>query len=115
MAKGPARRNPLKKFGIEFEDIDRLPEVNEGVNKFMEQEVVPYWQSVSPTGSGEYRSSIRVVEQSSTRGRGKVAATADHAALVEFGGHNTPEYAPAQKTVTHFGGRTWRRADGGEL
>ncbi|AXQ64921.1 hypothetical protein SEA_RENAUD18_10 [Mycobacterium phage Renaud18] len=96
--------NPLRKYGIKLSDIDKLPEVNDGVNDFMESRVVPAWRDNSPVESGAYRDSIQVTERSTTRGRGKVAATADHAHLVEFGSAHNPEYAPAEKTAKQFGG-----------
>ncbi|QDF19897.1 head-tail connector protein [Mycobacterium phage ThetaBob] len=96
--------NPLRKYGIKLSDIDKLPEVNDGVNDFMESRVVPAWRDNSPVESGAYRDSIQVTERSTTRGRGKVGATADHAHLVEFGSAHNPEYAPAEKTAKQFGG-----------
>ncbi|AWH14411.1 head-tail connector protein [Mycobacterium phage TChen] len=96
--------NPLRKYGIELSDIDKLPEVNAGVNDFMEGEVVSAWKANSPVESGAYRDSIQVTQRSTTRGRGKVGATADHAHLVEFGSVHNPEYAPAEKTAKQFGG-----------
>lgn len=101
---GPARRNPLSKYGIRLDDFDKLPEVNQGVNDFMANEVVPAWKSHAPVDSGEYRDSIQVTERSTNKGRGVVAATSDNAHFVEFGAKNTPEYAPAEKTARQFGG-----------
>ena len=104
MATGPTRKNPLRKYGIDLKDIDKLPEVNATVNAFMENEVIPAWREHSPVDSGEYRDSIQVTERSTNRGRGIVGATSEHAGHVEFGTAHTPEYAPAEKTARQFGG-----------
>lgn len=101
---GPTRRNPLRKFGIRLDDFDKLPEVNAGVNEVMDTEVVPAWVANSPRQSGAYVDSVKVTERSTTKGRGRVGATAPHAHLVEFGTEHTPEYAPAEKTAQQFGG-----------
>lgn len=96
--------NPLAEYGVYWDDIEALPEVNAGVNDFMKNEVVPAWKANSPVASGEYRDSIKITERSTNKGRGKVEATADHAWRVEFGSARTPEYAPAEKTAKQFGG-----------
>lgn len=100
----PSRRNPLRKFGVTLDDIDKLPEVNAGVNDFMETQVVPAWKSHSPAKSRRYVDSIQVTTRSTNSGRGVVGATADHAHWIEFGAKNVPEYAPAEKTARQFGG-----------
>jgi hypothetical protein len=100
----PKWSNPLAKYGIYWKEIERQPEVNKAVNDFMENEVLPTWQSFAPVDSGEYRDSIQITEKSTNKGRGKVEATADNAVYVEFGGQNTPEYAPAEKTARKYGG-----------
>lgn len=97
-------KNPLAKYGIHWEEIERQPEVNRGVNDFMKNEVVPAWKSNAPVDSGEYRDSIEITERSTNRGRGVVGATSDNAHFVEFGASNTPEYAPAEKTARKYGG-----------
>lgn len=101
---GPARSNPLAKFGIRLDDFDRLPEVNSGVNEFMESQVVSAWKSHAPVDSGDYRDSVGVTTRSTNKGRGVVGATAKHAHIVEFGSKNVPERAPAEKTAKQFGG-----------
>lgn len=95
--------NPLRKYGIALDDFDKLPEVNAAVNATM-NDVVEAWKENSPVDSGDYRDSVQVTERSTTRGRGKVGATAEHAHLVEFGSVHNPEYAPAEKTAKQFGG-----------
>ena len=102
--KGPTRSNPLRKYGIDLDDFDRLPEVNAGVNDFMETEVVPAWVENSPEDSGDYKASIKVTRRSTGKGRGVVGAEAEHAHLVEFGSAHNPEYAPAERTAKQFGG-----------
>ena len=102
-------KNPLFKYGISYKDFDKLPEVNAGVNEFM-GEVVSAWKANSPKDSGEYTESVGVTEKSTSKGRGKVGATAKHAHLVEFGGAHTPEYAPAEKTAKQFGGYATKKA-----
>lgn len=104
---GPTRSNPLAKYGIRLDDVDKLPEVNDGVNDFMERKVVPAWKANSPVDSGDYVESVGVTERSITKGRGKVGATAEHAHLVEFGSVHNPEYAPAEKTAKQFGGHAY--------
>lgn len=104
---GPTRSNPLAKYGIRLDDFDKLPEVNDGVNDFMETKVVSAWKTNSPVRDGTYRDSIEITEKSTNKGRGKVAATAEHAHLVEFGSVHNPEYAPAEKTAKQFGGHAY--------
>lgn len=110
---GHTKRNPLGKYGIDLKDIDELPEVNAGVNDFMEGEVVPAWKANAPVDSGEYRDGIKVTEPSTNRGRGKVGATSDNAHLVEFGSVHNPEFAPAEKTAGQFGGTATSKAGRG--
>lgn len=97
-------RNPLAKYGVYWDEIEKQPEVNSGLNDFMRNEVVPAWKSHSPVDSGDYQDSIQVTDPSTNKGRGKVGALADHAHLVEFGSAHNPEYAPAEKTAKQFGG-----------
>lgn len=97
-------KNPLGKYGINLKDFDALPEVNDGVNDFMESQVVPAWKDNSPVDSGEYRDSVKVTQRSTNKGRGKVGATSEHAHIVEFGSEKVPEHAPAEKTAKQFGG-----------
>ncbi|AAN12407.1 hypothetical protein GUMBIE_9 [Mycobacterium phage GUmbie] len=106
MANGPTRKNPLAKFGVRLDDFDKLPEVNQGVNEFMD-EVVDAWKNNSPVGTGAYRDSVQVTERSTNKGRGKVGATDPQAHLVEFGSAHNDEYAPAQKTAKQFGGTAY--------
>lgn len=96
--------NPLAEYGIYWDEIEKQPEVNRGVNEFMRTEVVPAWKANSPERTGDYKSSIKVTEKSTNKGRGKVEATSDNAHFVEFGASHTPEYAPAEKTAKQFGG-----------
>lgn len=100
---GPTRGNPLRKYGITLDQFDTLPEVNAGVNEFMDAEVVPAWLSNSPERSREYKDSVKVTKRS-YKGRGEVGATAEHAHIVEFGSADVPEHAPAEKTAKQFGG-----------
>lgn len=96
--------NPFRKYGVDLTDFDKLPEVNDGVNEFMEQQVVPAWKANSPARTGEYRDSIKVTTRSTNKGRGVVGAESADAHFVEFGASHTPEYAPAEKTAKQFGG-----------
>lgn len=96
--------NPLAQYGVHWDEIEKQPEVNRGVNEFMETRVVPAWKTNSPVRDGDYRDSIQITEKSTSKGRGKVGATAEHAHLVEFGSVHNPEYAPAEKTAKQFGG-----------
>lgn len=114
--------NPLARHGVYWGDIEKLPEVNAGVNDFMANEVVPAWKANSPTGAAKknrsnhkiksregaddiaYKDSIQVTEKSVGNGRGVVGATAAHAHLVEFGSVHNKEHAPAEKTAKQFGG-----------
>lgn len=96
-------KNPLKKYGIEYEDFDRLPEVNDGVNGFMDG-VVDAWKANSPVDSGDYRDLVQVTAKSTRKGRGKVGALAQHSHIVEFGSETVPEHATAEKTARQFGG-----------
>ncbi len=101
---GPTRSNPFRKYGIRLDDFDKLPEVNSGVNDFMEREVVPAWKANSPEDSRKYKDSVEVTTRSTNKGRGVVGATAEHAHIVEFGSKHVPEHAPAEKTARQFGG-----------
>lgn len=121
----------FSRFGIDRDELEKLiraqAEVDDGINQFMEEEVVPYWRSVSPQGDPEYKASVRVTKKSK-RGKGRVGSTLWRAHWVEFGtkadskgkdprrvltkqgwkvlSRNTPTdaYAPGEKTAQHFGG-----------
>ena len=127
----------FKKFGISKEELEEMiraqAEVDDGVNEFMENEVVPYWRSVSPRNDPQYIASVKVTKKAK-RGKGVVGATIWRAHFVEKGtkadskgkeprrvltkkgwktlSKNTPTqaYAPGEKTARHFGGSL---ADGG--
>ena len=103
---GPARSNPLAKYGIRLDDFDKLPEVNDDVNDVLDR-FASAWKSNSPVDSGDYRDQIEVTERSTNKGRGKVGALAKHSHLVEFGSVHNPEYAPAEKTAQQFGGHAY--------
>lgn len=96
--------NPLARHGVYWDDIQKLPEVNQGINDIMRTQVVPAWVNNSPEDDGDYKDSIQVTTESTDKGRGVVSATAPHAHFVEFGSAHTPEYAPAEKTAKQFGG-----------
>lgn len=104
---GPTRKNPLRKYGITLDQFDRTPEVNAGVNSFMDTEVVPAILENAPKRTGEYVDGVKVTERSTTKGRGKVAATSKNAGFVEFGSKATPEYAPVEKAANKFGGHAY--------
>jgi hypothetical protein len=107
----------FERFGIfkaELEEMIRSEAaVNSALNDFMENEVVPYWKSVSPVGdsrvddeAGAYRASVKVTKKAK-RGRGAVGATDYKAHWIEYGTGEpfpTPEFAPREKTAAHFGG-----------
>lgn len=121
--------NPLAKYGISDEElqeqINNSAEVDAGINEFMENEVVPYWRSVSPVHDGKYAASVRVIKKA-RNGKGKVGSTSRKAHLIELGtgadtkGKSpryvprvgaqvtsetpTPAFAPGEKTAAHFGG-----------
>ena len=61
-----------------------------------------YWRSIAPVKTGAYRRSIHV-ERRGKRGY-RVVADDYKAAFLEYGTVDTPEFAPAAKTVKHYGG-----------
>lgn len=121
----------FKRFGIskaELEEMIRAQgEVNSELDDFMEDQVVPYWKSVSPRDTSGYAASVKVTKKAKN-GKGKVGATAWYAHFVEFGTgadskgpetrkvktkqgwktlpKDTPTKAaaPGEKTAQHFGG-----------
>jgi hypothetical protein len=121
----------FKKFGISRDELEGLiraqAEVDDGLNEFMENEVVPYWRSVSPQGDPEYIASVKVTKKAK-RGKGEVGATIWRAHFTEKGTKadskgkeprrvltkqgwktltkDTPTeaQAPGEKTARHFGG-----------
>ena len=99
--------NPLRKFGISDDELAEAlaesAEVDAGLGKFMADEVIPYWKSVSPVKSGKYAASVKVLKKAKG-GKGRVGATDFKAHWIEFGTVKTPEFAPMQKTAEHFGG-----------
>lgn len=81
-------------------------EIDSGLQEFMEDEVIPYWRSVSPVDSGGYAASVKVTKDAKL-GKGEVGATDFKAAWIEFGTGEpgpTPVFAPGGKTAKHFGG-----------
>lgn len=97
----------LGAYGLSEDGLNDLvrqqAEVDVALQKFMEDEVVPYWRAVSPVRTGEYAASIKVT-QDAKFGKGEVAATSWKAHLIEDGTPTSPEFAPAGKTAAHFGG-----------
>ena len=76
-------------------------EVNDGLNKFMEDEIVPVWQGFAPVHDGKYKDSIQVTKRAEG-GKGQVGATVGYANLVEYGSKNNPKHEPRAKTEAHF-------------
>lgn len=134
----------FKRFGISKQELEEMiqaeAEVDSELNEFMAKEIVPYWKSVSPVDSGHYAASVKVTKKAK-RGKGRVAATAFYAHMVEFGTgadnkgpdtrrvltkdgwktlpKDTPTraFAPGEKTARHFGGSLGRGGiafDGGD-
>lgn len=117
--------NSLARFGISAEDIQAAIEasvdVDDALNAKMENEIVPYWRSVSPMlkkqpGSdkrdpGAYIASVKVIKKA-RRGHGVVGATIWYSHFIEDGTKTgSPEFAPGQKTAAHFGGTMERGSD----
>lgn len=96
--------NPFAKFGISEAELLSTVEVDEGLNAFMEDEVVPEWKANSPIGeTREYIDSVQVTQRAHG-GVGQVGATSPIANLIEDGSiHNEP-FHPRAKTEAHFGG-----------
>jgi len=121
--------NPFSKFGVSDSELAKhireSAEVDAGINKFMETEVVPYWKSIAPVDSGAYAASVKV-KKKAKGGKGIVAATIWYAHIVEFGSGSdskgkSPRFVPrvgaqvsrdtptsahgtGQKVAEHFGG-----------
>ena len=102
--------NPFEKFGITDEElkqaISESAEVDAELNRFMTDEVVPYWKSVAPVDEGRYAASVKVTKKAKG-GKGEVAATDYKAHWVVFGTGEpgpTKAAAPGEKTAQHFGG-----------
>lgn len=76
-------------------------DVNDGLDKFMEDEVIPVWRDNSPVDTGEYRDSIKVTKPAEG-GRGQVGTDDPKARYIEYGTNDTPEFAPRAKTQAHF-------------
>jgi hypothetical protein len=85
----------------QFEEQKAAGQFDAQLDDFMVSEVVPVWKSYAPVDTGEYKDSIQVT-QPAEGGRGEVSATDDIANLIEYGTVDTPEFAPAAKTVEHF-------------
>lgn len=76
-------------------------DVNDDLNKFMEDEVVPVWRGFAPVHDGRYRDSIQITKRAEG-GKGQVGATVGYANLVEYGSKNNPKHEPRAKTEAHF-------------
>ena len=112
--------NAFSKFGLSDAELQKQisesVEVDAGLDKFMAEEVVPYWKSVSPVRSGKYAASVKVVKKA-RGGKGKVAATDFKAHWIEFGTGEpgkTKAFAPGQKTAEHVGGTLSEGIDVGD-
>lgn len=122
-------------YGISRAELERAVqadrEVNDQLNNFMEDEVVPYARAAAGNvRSGEYAAGIKVTKKAK-RGKGKVTATAWYSHFIEYGTGGdkdgpdtrrvyterdgwvtlpkdtpTKALAPMQKTAKHFGGTT---------
>jgi hypothetical protein len=94
--------NPFAKFGISEEELLSTAEVDEGLNAFMEDEVVPEWKSNSPVGeTREYIDSVQVTQRAHG-GRGQVGAMSPIANLIEDGSIHNEAFEPRAKTEAHF-------------
>lgn len=123
----------FKRFGISKQELEEMiraeAAVNAELNEVMEREIVPYARSLAHVDSGNYAASIKVTKKAKN-GKGRVAATAFYAHMVEYGTgadkkgpeqrrvkikgqwrtlpKNTPTKAQGvmEKTAQHFGGTT---------
>jgi hypothetical protein len=110
----------FEQFGISDAEIEAAvredAEVDSGLNEFMEDEVVPYWQARTPLlkdqpgadkrRPGAAKASVKVTKRA-RGGEGEVAMTSKLAHMLEHGTAGrtpTPEFAPGQQTASHFGG-----------
>lgn len=112
--------NPFRELGVSDAEVEKAlresAEVDNELNRFMKEEVVPYWKSVSPVRSGKYAASIKVTKKAKN-GKGVVSATDWKAHFVEFGTGEpgpTKAFAPGEKTAQHFGGTLDTGIDGGD-
>ena len=110
-------KDSLRRLGITEQELREAianeADINAAINDFMANEVVPYARSVAPVRSGKYAAGIKIT-QKARRGVGVVAATAWYSHFVEDGTGDpgpTPEFAPMQKTASHFGGTIERGKD----
>ncbi|ORW20911.1 hypothetical protein [Mycobacterium palustre] len=95
------------------------------LNKFMADEVVPYWRSQTPIlksepgdgkrRAGAARASVQVTKRA-RGGKGQVGMKIWYAGMLEHGTGGstpTPQFAPGAKTAAHFGGTLDEAAHGG--
>ena len=85
----------------QFEKNAAAGEYDADLNKFMEDEVVPAWQSFSPEDSGDYRDSVEV-KHPAKGGKGAVGTSIGYAHIIEYGSIDTPEFAPRAKAAASF-------------
>lgn len=96
-------------------EIDRLirAEADDEIARELDRvaaAVQAHWIGEAPVEHGEYKKSIKVRKLPDGRNglpRRRVIATDRKAHWIEFGTGDpgpTPEFAPGQKTATHFGG-----------
>lgn len=102
--------NPFAHLGVTdaelAEQLRESGEIDAALDDFMENEVVPYWRSVSPVESGRYAASVKVLKKA-RNGEGVVGSRDFKAHWVEFGTGEpgpTAAAAPGEKTAHHFGG-----------
>lgn len=102
--------NPLSKYGVSDEDIAKAirssAAIDTAINKFMEDEVVPYWRNLSPVRTGKYAASVKVIKKAK-HGQGVVGAKDFKAHWIEYGTGEpgpTKALAPGEKTAHHFKG-----------
>lgn len=79
------------------------------VDTFMADEVAPVWKEYyAPVLTGDYKASIEITERAKA-GVGRLSATDEAANVIEYGSNDTPEFAPREKTIDHFGGTRGKR------
>ena len=85
----------------QFEKNAADGEYDQGLQKFMKDEVIPVWQNFSPEASGAYKESVEV-KSPAQGGKGTVGTSIGYAHIIEYGSIHNPEFEPRAKTEAYF-------------
>jgi hypothetical protein len=115
----------LDEVGVSQADLDKAIDESAEIKQAVRDKAIEardYWRSIAPVNKygdegagkphvydghtddpGDYRDSIRIKFEKGGR-EAKVYTNDYKARWIEYGTSKMPEYAPAQRTVDHFGG-----------